>query len=667
MIRLCLVHCAFCLALVSSIQSKAFLATRGGRRRQNHQRHRGVAIIRVPTFKSSSSCCPSSGDDRLRSPSSSSNKPFLTTLSRGGYQRASPVVSTTTTLLATSIEPPILAETEDSSGRNETETTEDLFPAELARPQYRWQDFIPRGVGLLPKLRWFVSGNSANYPSETTSELRQKLQSLARLLVLLREYNAVYGVPEFGGLQDQRQVLSSMIQDLYASGTPTWVLEPVLQRVAEGMTGQQGTQVLMLPNRFFIYFPQSSLNTSTSNMDLFPTSPGFDISRMNAVERVAVRLASFASNTRSVERSTPESFKIPSPRELVNLEQRELKNTTVTDTDNMTKIESAQQEEELAQEILDLASSTYGLFYFINNPKFQAAMNNATKEDADFWQVEPDIQRIFTRLATREAHRNMDFIRKPGSPFLGKSIMNRRFIPTLFRVLSSAGACAMWFGGAWTDMIVSGILAVAVNCIGSAGDLSFEERILAQVLSCILVGLVAGALALKWPTMFSFGAIAVSGVLDLLQGFKVVFAVIEVMSKNIVTGTSRLLEGVLFTGLISYSIKFGLDMAFRLVFGLNQPVPTDMSYMLKESGAAISQKLWPFMLPFAATAWSGLFRPSNRDLPLMAFHGILAFTLNWLGAPMFPAAMCVTFSAGVISRFTGREALGNTLAGLYAL
>jgi len=81
----------------------------------------------------------------------------------------------------------------------------------------------------------------------------------------------------------------------------------------------------------------------------------------------------------------------------------------------------------------------------------------------------------------------------------------------------------------------------------------------------------------------------------------------------------------------------------------------------------ISPKFFPLILPFAATAWSGLFRPSYADLKLMSFHGILAFSLNWAGAPMFVAAMCVTFSAGIISRFTGKEALGNTLSGLYAL
>lgn len=152
--------------------------------------------------------------------------------------------------------------------------------------------------------------------------------------------------------------------------------------------------------------------------------------------------------------------------------------------------------------------------------------------------------------------------------------------------------------------------------------------------------------------------------MDFLQGFKVVYAVIEVMSKNIVTGTSRLLEGIMFTGLVSYSLKFGLDAAFRVVGKVASP--ENYAAMLV-AGEGINPAYFPLILPFAAVAWSGLFRPSIADLPLMAFHGVLAFCLNWAGVPMFMAAMAVTFSAGIISRFTGREALGNTLAGLYAL
>jgi len=77
----------------------------------------------------------------------------------------------------------------------------------------------------------------------------------------------------------------------------------------------------------------------------------------------------------------------------------------------------------------------------------------------------------------------------------------------------------------------------------------------------------------------------------------------------------------------------------------------------------------------AAVSWSGLFNPNYCDLPFMAAHGVLGYVVSWQfykAAPSsnmnnFLAAMCVTFCAGLLSRFTGRQALGNTVAGLYVL
>ena len=76
-----------------------------------------------------------------------------------------------------------------------------------------------------------------------------------------------------------------------------------------------------------------------------------------------------------------------------------------------------------------------------------------------------------------------------------------------------------------------------------------------------------------------------------------------------------------------------------------------------------------------AVAWSGLFNPNYFDLPIMAAHGVLGYLVSWqfnkdasnLQVNNFLAAMVVTLSAGIISRFTGRQALGNTVAGLYVL
>jgi uncharacterized membrane protein YjjB (DUF3815 family) len=77
----------------------------------------------------------------------------------------------------------------------------------------------------------------------------------------------------------------------------------------------------------------------------------------------------------------------------------------------------------------------------------------------------------------------------------------------------------------------------------------------------------------------------------------------------------------------------------------------------------------------AAFSWSGLFMADHADLPLMGLHGILAFVVSWSVEQVgwsnninnFLGGMAVTLSAGLVSRFTGKQALGNTVAGLYVL
>jgi len=456
-------------------------------------------------------------------------------------------------------------------------------------------------------------------------------------------------MPDTGGVQVQRDVVAEITRELYQSGAPTWVLAPVMERVSEGLNGKTGVQFSIFPRELFIFYPPSQSTPSAT--DMLKVQPGFHMSRLGAIEQVAVRLASFASNTGSVERLSSTAFRMPDKDELSRAE--------TTETAYTQQRKGVPRADQLAREILGLASETYGLFYFLNTPKFQQAVN-ATGE-SEFWTVDESTRELFTRLAANEAAQSLAKIQSEQETELYHPLTT-----SMFRFFSSAGASAMWFGGSPGDMFVAGLLAVAVGFIGRSKTLAFEERILTEVVASFVVGVTSGLLCIRWPHTFCFGAMALASMLDLMQGFKMVFSVIEVMSKNIVTGTARMCEGLLFTGLISHNIRFGLITAFRIMHGFHQPLPRDVSpFLLSFHGI---HKLWYLLLlPLASFAWSGLFRPSYVDLPAMMFHGMLAFLLNMVGVPSFAAAMCVTFSAGIMSRFTGREALGNTLAGLYAL
>jgi uncharacterized membrane protein YjjP (DUF1212 family) len=523
----------------------------------------------------------------------------------------------------------------------------------LVQRLYNWQDFRPHG-GLTAQLQWMVSGKTDRVAKPSEAERRDNIQSLARLILLLREYKTRYGMPRTtGGPQMQKDILADLSKQLYQSGAPTWALEPVMERVAEGLTGKLGVQFSFLPRRAFIFFPAVKGDTVMSGTDMVKTQSGFNMHRLTEVERVAVRLASFASNTQSVERLGAAAFTVPRQIEL-------LQAMTVSPLDSDQG--KPQTADSMAKEILDLASESFGLFYFTNTWKFQAAVKALGDADEEqFWQVDREEQELFSRLAATEASTNLAKIRSERRELYGPTIT------TCLRVGSAVGASAMWFGGSVADMALAAGLTILVGSISKIKALAFEERVLTEVAASFIVGLTAGIACIVKPQTFSFSAVAIPALLDLLQGFKVVYAVIEVLSKNIVAGAPRILEGLLFTGLIVYNMKFGMNTALRLMLGSNHPSPADFAPFLTTTGTGIAKIWYTLLLPLASLSWSGLFLPSYVDLPIMAAHGMLAFLLNAMGVHSFIAAMCLTFCAGIISRFTGRQALGNTVAGLYAL
>jgi uncharacterized membrane protein YjjB (DUF3815 family) len=215
-------------------------------------------------------------------------------------------------------------------------------------------------------------------------------------------------------------------------------------------------------------------------------------------------------------------------------------------------------------------------------------------------------------------------------------------------------------------MIVGSSLGLIVALLGQ--PLSRHERIIFETVASFICGLTAGIIALQYPDHTCFGAMAVSGVLDILQGFRVVYSMIELMSKHTVTGGANFLESIFFTGLIAYFLKFGQYVAAEITGDPN-------SIEFSKCSDGINETWYLLFVPIAALSWSGLFMPNYADLPWMCLHGVLAFFVYWVINQAsvdeylnnFISALTVTASAALFSRFTGRQALGNTIAGLYVL
>lgn len=171
------------------------------------------------------------------------------------------------------------------------------------------------------------------------------------------------------------------------------------------------------------------------------------------------------------------------------------------------------------------------------------------------------------------------------------------------------------------DMALAFFMALVVAYIETTKPLSRQERVVVEIIASFVVGLSAGLIALEWPNSTCFSAIALGGVLNILQGFRIVFAIVEIMSRHTVAGSADLLEGMLFTGLIAYFLRFG---QYTAAFIIQDPDETKFDQC--QNGVS---EWWYFLfVPVAALSWSGLFNPNYRDLPIMAWHGILAVGIS---------------------------------------
>jgi hypothetical protein len=141
---------------------------------------------------------------------------------------------------------PQLAEGDETADDLEGTTNNDNEYATAARSTsslgaddraYDWRLYIPVHKTWSAMCRWLVVGGANKAKQLTNTQVQSNIGSLARCLVLLREYADRFDTPKphtRGGPQDQEFVLREVFRDLYLGGAPIWALESVMQKVSEG-------------------------------------------------------------------------------------------------------------------------------------------------------------------------------------------------------------------------------------------------------------------------------------------------------------------------------------------------------------------------------------------------------------------------------------------------
>jgi len=181
-----------------------------------------------------------------------------------------------------------------------------------------------------------------------------------------------------------------------------------------------------------------------------------------------------------------------------------------------------------------------------------------------------------------------------------------------FAVVS--GAAARFFGGGWSEM---GGAAIVGLVIGALAIVSGRRRDLARILefsSGLAAALLAWACAAWVPGTTSADIVTLSGVIVLLPGLTLTMAVTELSTRNLVSGTARLM------GALTVLVSIGIGVALgRKVLELSGAEVT-----VEPVEALGEWTLWAALLVIPAPLVV-LFKARWKDLGIIAVAAVIAF------------------------------------------
>ncbi|KAJ3188407.1 hypothetical protein HDU85_005558 [Gaertneriomyces sp. JEL0708] len=244
------------------------------------------------------------------------------------------------------------------------------------------------------------------------------------------------------------------------------------------------------------------------------------------------------------------------------------------------------------------------------------------------------------------------------------------------------GGAGLFFSGGWWDVLISAVLGTAVRIMQTICErrrmLTNLYEVGTQSLSAASQArsklrrqfLAAVVVALTTRTLIHFGApicyspTILSSILFLLQGVTITLAMVELATRNMISGTARLAYGLTMTGLIGYGLDLGATIPAR-IFGIPKLPDTAQG-----ACPTAMDSRWSFALFLPTSlALSLSLNAHPLQLPVMTLVSFLGFAAASLTeaslSPTLSSALG-SFCAGLASNIHARVTGAPAVVGVYA-
>eukprot|EP00158_Paraphelidium_tribonemae_P004133 Partr_v1_DN26591_c0_g1_i1_m3439 putative pheromone-regulated membrane protein len=414
-------------------------------------------------------------------------------------------------------------------------------------------------------------------------------------------------------------------------GCPVHIIEVNMPKVASGL-GLAADFTVFPTHQLvsFRWFDERQFQQQSTQF--FHSAYGFDMYKLQLVDEL-VRLISSYASTQSSASTTAHG----------NGKQAEVQSKPLSSQ------LGERSSEGVRMEILTLASSGPGVFSStstlpstrsIRTGKQSAASlkRAADIEDAPNSPLvtaneTPSYFTTFAKIAVENGITHLE------------SIVNHRFLYSdrlqlLLKALVSAGCTGVFFNGNFEDMLVSFVLGSAVAALSWLSKSPSFHRVY-EFLSAFIVSFLVHAYG-KLVHPICYSSVTMSAVMWLQQGADITLAIVEILTRKLASGTTRLFSGLILSALIGFGMEVGTALFASFVKVSIHDVYAE-STCSDSRGISFLLQL-PILL--VVTVSSNALMNTHRDQMMpMVIVSICAFIVSTVASRLFGENLAAVFGA----------------------
>lgn len=550
-------------------------------------------------------------------------------------------------------------------------------------------------------------------PTEHMEDMTDKKKVLTSLLDVFLEA----AVEETGGVDTDltsphmtqkliEEIESFLIQlsTCYQSyGCPTHIIEMTMIKVAKGLGVD--AQFLVFPSHTIIEI--SNIKTASGlykrHSQFFRTSTGFNFYKLQLVDELARRISSYAedidaANIQAGQVATGEAVEeaFERARAFSSVQNREARSDSMHRTysgggsgSRDAKADEGQgiKPDDLGVPTLDelKIEAPPAPFYSLlpRLPRFQSQYNNPNQTYAQsLGKIILDLARLGPNIyaASDKAHSGTNVVSskiprkyrnifsklavEDGNTLIRAIVKQKPLYSTHFKcfllAVASFGCAGIFFGGSWTDMVVSFFLSWLVAYMDQISSFapSFSRiyEFAATFVASIIIRLIN-----QYFTPLCYRAILMSTIVFSLQGVTITMAFIDLLTRDLVSGTTKLFYGML----ISAIIGFGMDISTSTYAAFAQ-----RSYegVIEDSscvpGRLIDPNYFPLLFVITSLSFNVLLESHvNQLVPMLVIsafsYAVYYFLSEYVDSvlPVVLASFTAACLSNLYSRFTGHPSV----------